>query len=48
MFRDKKVIIFDMEVYRTSNKKIIDKANIDDFFTAVYTREAISTLKSIL
>lgn len=34
-----------MNVYRTSNKNIMEKANIDDIFELVYTREDVKEMK---
>ena len=34
-----------MDCYRTKNKNIIEKANIDDFFTKTYTREDAKEIK---
>ena len=34
-----------MEIYRTDNSGIRAKANIDDYFTRVYTREDVSQIK---
>ena len=34
-----------MEIYRTRNRNIIDKANIDDYFTLVYTLEDAKAIK---
>ncbi len=34
-----------MDIYRTVNRNIIDKANIDDYFYPVYTREDAEKIK---
>lgn len=34
-----------IEIYRTLNTNIRSKANIDDYFTAVYTREDVTEIK---
>ena len=34
-----------MEIYRTVNTNIISKANIDDYFEVVYTREDATRIK---
>lgn len=32
-------------IYRTENRNIMDKAAFDDYFTAIYTREDVKTIK---
>lgn len=34
-----------MDIYRTKNRNIIEKANIDDYFSPVYTREDAREIK---
>lgn len=34
-----------MEIYRTKNQNIITKGNLDDFFSAIYTREDVKEIK---
>lgn len=34
-----------MEIYRTKNQNIISKGYLDDFFTAIYTREDVKEIK---
>lgn len=34
-----------MTIYRTENRNIMDKAPLDDYFDAIYTREDVKTIK---
>ena len=34
-----------MNIYRTLNKNIIEKANLDEYFSFIYTREDVKEIK---
>lgn len=36
---------YNMDIYRNENKNIINKANIDDYFSLVYTKENVKEMK---